>query len=75
MDGVQLEASKGVEFEQEILEAEYSFICDKIRQLQEKVRPFCVFPPVYDFACKITSHFLYFLCIKCSHVVIVVITY
>ncbi|KAF9594924.1 hypothetical protein IFM89_035488 [Coptis chinensis] len=32
----KLEASKGVEFEREILEAEYSVICDKIGQLQEK---------------------------------------
>ncbi|XP_010274707.1 PREDICTED: golgin candidate 2 [Nelumbo nucifera] len=34
----QLEAAKGVEFEQEILEAEYSFVCDKIGQLQEKAK-------------------------------------
>ncbi|KAJ0105170.1 hypothetical protein Patl1_19667 [Pistacia atlantica] len=33
----QLAASKGVEFEREILEAEYSFITDKIVQLQDKV--------------------------------------
>ncbi|PIA33593.1 hypothetical protein AQUCO_04100193v1 [Aquilegia coerulea] len=32
----QLEVSKGVEFEREILEAEYSLTCDKIGQLQEK---------------------------------------
>ncbi|KAF5198718.1 Golgin candidate [Thalictrum thalictroides] len=32
----QLEVSKGLEFEREILEAEYSFTCDKIGQLQEK---------------------------------------
>ncbi|KAK9115326.1 hypothetical protein Syun_022123 [Stephania yunnanensis] len=31
-------ASKGVEFEREILEAEYSFTCDKVKQLQEKAR-------------------------------------
>ncbi|XP_042488183.1 golgin candidate 2 [Macadamia integrifolia] len=34
----QLEASKGVEFEREILEAEYSFMCDRIGQLQEKAK-------------------------------------
>lgn len=34
----QLDASKGVEFEREILEAEYSLMCDKIRQLQEKAK-------------------------------------
>lgn len=31
-------ASKGVEFEREILEAEHSFITDKVAQLQEKAR-------------------------------------
>lgn len=44
MDVVQLDASKGVEFEREILEAEYSLMSDKIRQLQEKVSSLCVFP-------------------------------
>lgn len=34
---LQLAASKGVEFEREILEAECSFISDKIGQLQDKV--------------------------------------
>ncbi|XP_043696177.1 golgin candidate 2-like [Telopea speciosissima] len=34
----QLEASKGIEFEREILEAEYSFMCDKIGQLQDKAK-------------------------------------
>lgn len=34
----QSEASKGVEFEREILQAEYSFLCDKIRQLHEKAK-------------------------------------
>ncbi|KAJ0047929.1 hypothetical protein Pint_17028 [Pistacia integerrima] len=34
----QLAASKGVEFEREILEAEYSFITDKIVQLQDKAK-------------------------------------
>ncbi|KAJ4962100.1 hypothetical protein NE237_022010 [Protea cynaroides] len=33
-----LEASKGVEFEREILEAEYTYVCDKIEQLQEKAK-------------------------------------
>ncbi|KAI3977010.1 hypothetical protein MKX01_008868 [Papaver californicum] len=32
------EASKGVEFERDILEAEYSFTCDKIVQLREKAK-------------------------------------
>ncbi|RVX18168.1 hypothetical protein CK203_004281 [Vitis vinifera] len=32
-----LVAAKGVEFEKEILEAEYSFITDKIGRLQDKV--------------------------------------
>ncbi|KAF6163544.1 hypothetical protein GIB67_002549 [Kingdonia uniflora] len=32
----QFEASKGVEFEREILETEYSFAADKMKQLQEK---------------------------------------
>ncbi|KAK9278546.1 hypothetical protein L1049_028115 [Liquidambar formosana] len=31
-------ASKGVEFEQEILEAEYSFMTDKIKRLQDKAK-------------------------------------
>jgi hypothetical protein len=35
---LQLAASKGIEFEREILEAEYSFIADKVVQLQDKVR-------------------------------------
>ncbi|KAK1302762.1 Golgin candidate 2 [Acorus calamus] len=34
----QLEPSRGADFEQEIFEAEYSFICDKILQLQEKAK-------------------------------------
>ncbi|XP_043702856.1 golgin candidate 2-like isoform X1 [Telopea speciosissima] len=34
----QSEASKGVEFEREILEAEYTFVCDKVGQLQEKAQ-------------------------------------
>ncbi|KAJ4974097.1 hypothetical protein NE237_007271 [Protea cynaroides] len=34
----ELEASKGVEFERGILEAEYSFVCDKIGLLQEKAK-------------------------------------
>lgn len=34
---IQLAASKGIEFEREIVEAEYSFITDKIGQLQDKV--------------------------------------
>ncbi|XXG55459.1 hypothetical protein AAC387_Pa03g3124 [Persea americana] len=34
----RLDASKGVEFEREILEAEYSLMSDKIRQLQEKAK-------------------------------------
>ncbi|KAF5469133.1 hypothetical protein F2P56_013228 [Juglans regia] len=34
----QLAASKGMEFEREILEAEYSFIVDKVVQLQDKAR-------------------------------------
>ncbi|XP_031269057.1 golgin candidate 2-like [Pistacia vera] len=34
----QSAASKGVEFEREILEAEYSFITDKIVQLQDKAK-------------------------------------
>ncbi|KAI3883943.1 hypothetical protein MKX03_024762 [Papaver bracteatum] len=32
------EASKGAEFERDILEAEYSFTCDKIVQLREKAK-------------------------------------
>jgi hypothetical protein len=35
---LQLAASKGIEFEREILEAEYTFIADKVVQLQDKVR-------------------------------------
>lgn len=35
---LQLAASKGIEFERETLEAEYSFIADKVVQLQDKVR-------------------------------------
>ncbi|KAK9106107.1 hypothetical protein Scep_022951 [Stephania cephalantha] len=35
---IKVGASKGVEFEREILEAEYSFTCDKVKQLQEKAR-------------------------------------
>ncbi|XP_057951636.1 golgin candidate 2 [Malania oleifera] len=35
---IQLAASKGVEFEQEILEAECSFITDEIGQLQDKAK-------------------------------------
>ncbi|XP_075661627.1 golgin candidate 2 [Castanea sativa] len=34
----QLAASKGMEFEREILEAEYSFIADKVIQLQDKAK-------------------------------------
>ncbi|OMP01225.1 golgin candidate 2-like protein [Corchorus capsularis] len=34
----QLAASKGIEFEREILEAEYSLITDKIARLQDKAR-------------------------------------
>ncbi|KAG7944766.1 hypothetical protein I3843_15G119900 [Carya illinoinensis] len=34
----QLAASKGMEFEREILEAEYSFIADKVAKLQDKAR-------------------------------------
>lgn len=34
---LQLAASKGVEFEREILEAEYSLTSDKIGKLQQKV--------------------------------------
>lgn len=34
---LQLVAAKGVEFEKEILEAEYSFITDNIGRLQDKV--------------------------------------
>ncbi|PSR84688.1 Golgin candidate like [Actinidia chinensis var. chinensis] len=37
-NGHQLTASKGVEFEHEILEAEYSFVTEKIGQLQEKAK-------------------------------------
>ncbi|KAK9091651.1 hypothetical protein Sjap_024828 [Stephania japonica] len=35
---LEVGASKGVEFEREILDAEYSFTCDKVKQLQEKAR-------------------------------------
>jgi hypothetical protein len=35
---LQLAASKGIELEREILEAEYSIISDKVVQLQDKVR-------------------------------------
>ncbi|OMO94940.1 putative Golgin-84 [Corchorus olitorius] len=35
---VELAASKGIEFEREILEAEYSLVTDKIAQLQDKAR-------------------------------------
>ncbi|XP_038688102.1 golgin candidate 2 [Tripterygium wilfordii] len=34
----QLATSKGVQFEQKILEAEYSVIADKVRQLQDKAK-------------------------------------
>ncbi|XP_044477387.1 golgin candidate 2-like [Mangifera indica] len=34
----ELAASKGIEFEREIVEAEYSFITDKIGQLQDKAK-------------------------------------
>ncbi|KAM4114476.1 hypothetical protein ACJW30_04G070700 [Castanea mollissima] len=34
----QLAASKGMEFEREILEAEYAFIADKVIQLQDKAK-------------------------------------
>lgn len=37
---LQLAASKGAEVEREILEAEYSFLTDKVGQLQEKVNTF-----------------------------------
>ena len=33
-------ASKGIELEQEILEAEYAFVTDKVVRLQDKVREF-----------------------------------
>lgn len=33
-------ASKGIELEREILEAEYAFVTDKIVRLQDKVRGF-----------------------------------
>jgi hypothetical protein len=35
---LQLAASKGIELEREILEAEYSIISNKVVQLQDKVR-------------------------------------
>ncbi|KAJ0431524.1 hypothetical protein HanIR_Chr17g0849311 [Helianthus annuus] len=34
--GSKLTASRGVEFELEILEAEHAFVADKVGQLQEK---------------------------------------
>ncbi|KAL0425328.1 UNVERIFIED_CONTAM: Golgin candidate 2 [Sesamum radiatum] len=37
-NGGQLRASKGVEFEREMLEAEYSFITDKVRRVQYQVK-------------------------------------
>lgn len=37
MKFLQLVASKGDEYEKEMLEAEYSFVTDKIGQLQDKV--------------------------------------
>ncbi|KAJ0898120.1 putative Golgin subfamily A member 5 protein [Helianthus annuus] len=36
--GSKLTASRGVEFEHEILEAEHAFVADKVGQLQEKVK-------------------------------------
>ncbi|KAK3029958.1 hypothetical protein RJ639_037913 [Escallonia herrerae] len=38
MYNLQLVAAKGIELEHEILEAEYSFITDKVGQFQEKVK-------------------------------------
>ncbi|KAK4414198.1 Golgin candidate 2 [Sesamum alatum] len=37
-NGGQLRASKGVEFEREMLEAEYSFITDKVRRVQYQAK-------------------------------------
>ncbi|XP_057474288.1 golgin candidate 2-like [Actinidia eriantha] len=37
-NGHRMVASKGVEFEHEIVEAEYSFVTEKIEQLQEKAK-------------------------------------
>jgi len=58
---LQLMPSKGIELEKEMLEAEYSFVVDKIARLQEKVLLITV-PPHYP----LPTQYLCLFCVSYS---------